>query len=124
MTRAKVGDHVRGVTEGKVLHIGANGWLGLDNNGALPPVGETGVVSIEVLPKPFVMPTKRFAQVIEGDLRGMWYVLWTRPYPDADDGSWTNSEGDMISNADLLTRPNIRVISEGVDEWLSAHQEQ
>jgi hypothetical protein len=118
MSEVKVGDRVRVVIEDSVYGMGAGGTIGIDAGwfrADLP-----GVVSIEVIPAPFVLPTKRWAQVVDND--GM---LWTRQALDSEEKSdrpslpqWFNSVGANVSSAYLLCSWSLRVISEGVDdEW-------
>jgi hypothetical protein len=106
MSEVKVGDRVRVVIEDSVYGMGAGGTIGIDAGwfrADLP-----GVVSIEVIPEPFVLPTKRWAQVVDGE-----GFLWTRH----THGDWWTSTGHWDSGERLITqRGPLRVISEGVGD--------
>jgi hypothetical protein len=65
-----------------------------------------GVVSIEVIEPPFVLPTKRWAQVTDNG------VLWTL----TGSGMWVNLHGDGRHSTKLTESSHLRVISEGVSE--------
>jgi hypothetical protein len=118
MSEVKVGDRVRVVIEADVLeasNFDGDGIM-LEAWNYVPPVGVCGVVSIEVIEPPFVLPTKRWAQVV--DDAGM---LWTREYLDNDDHrEWISINGGTHRNSeDMLggwAKLPLRVISEGVDE--------
>jgi hypothetical protein len=105
----KVGDRVRVVIEDSVYGMGAGGTIGIDAGwfrADLP-----GVVSIEVIEPPFVLPTKRWAQVVDG-----FGYLWTLSSDEPD--VWYSLAGNSLGRGGLLERSGIRVISEGVDdEW-------
>jgi hypothetical protein len=70
-------------------------------------VGHFGVIQIEAIEPPFVLPTKRWAQVADG-----MHSFWTYSGP----GEWRNFDGDRLGVRELLQRPGLRVISDGVDE--------
>jgi hypothetical protein len=114
MSEVKVGDRVRVVIEGTVRDV-YSAEIVLDGEWGIPFVGEQGVVSIEVIPKPFVLPTKRWAQVV--DDAGM---LWTREYLENDDHrEWISIGGCHRDPEDMLggwAKLPLRVISEGIDD--------
>ena len=79
-------------------------------------VGNGGVVSIEVISRPFVFPTKLWAQV--ADAGGN---LFTRISPPGealkwDLCEWSDLGGNLYSSEYLLNRLGLQVISSGVDE--------
>lgn len=118
MTEPKVGDRVRIVIEGDIDFTDGQRWMRMNGVYILPPGPRSSVVSIEVIPTPFVLPTKRWAQVIEAELFSNFGMLWTREYLDGQtDREWFNSCGSRISS-ELLMRNNagLRVISEGVED--------
>jgi len=107
----KVGDRVRIVIEDEV-HWVVGGEVALTNFNQLYLVGERGTVSIEVIEPLFVLPTKRWAQVL--DAGG---VLWTRVYQDNIHlEEWNGFSGDVTSSEWLRGQSGLRVISEGVDD--------
>jgi hypothetical protein len=111
MSEVKVGDRVRVVIEADVLeasNFDGDGIM-LEGWSFVPPVGELGVVSIEVIPAPFVLPTKRWAQVVDG-----FDDLWTRDALKPHD--WYSLLGDSLGSGKLIERGGLRVISEGVDD--------
>jgi hypothetical protein len=117
MVDVKVGDRVRVVIESKVLYLEPNGEIGLESTHWIEE-DQTGVVSIEVIAPLFVLPTKRWAQVMDND-----GVLWTRQALDSEEKTdrpslpqWFNSVGANVSNDYLLCSWSLRIISEGVDE--------
>jgi hypothetical protein len=118
MSTPKVGDRVRVVIEGEVDLVDDDGWRRISGGRTTFIEGMGGVVSIEVIPAPFVLPTKRWAQVVDNN--GM---LWTRQALDSEEKSyrpslpqWFNSVGANVSSAYLLCSWSLRVISEGVDD--------
>ena len=105
----KVGDRVRVVIEGEVHHVTQDGFLDVAGVYYSSELGKYGVVSIEVIPVPFVLPTKRWAQVIDEEEN-----LWTRRSLDNPDfQEWVDLEGHKSSSEDLLLSSGLRVISEG-----------
>jgi len=107
MSKVKVGDRVRVVVEGTVQNITLNEHVQVcgvyyyfDEN------SKVGLVSIEVIPEPFVFPKKKWAQVTADG------VLWTL----TDFGMWANLHGDRLYMLKLTESSNLRVISEGVDD--------
>jgi hypothetical protein len=117
MVDVKVGDRVRVVIEDYVAYVYEDGDIDIDtNDSGSYRIGELGLVSIEVIAPLFILPTKRWAQVV--DDAGM---LWTREYLDNDDHrEWISINGGTHRNsADMLggwAKLPLRVISEGVDE--------
>jgi len=111
MSTPKVGDRVRVVIEDTV-YINRDGSFSLSATVDIR-VGEFGVVSIEVIEQPFVLPTKLWAQVL--DSVGQ---LWTRKYLDESvNPEWANLSGSYLSSKRLReSRGALRVISEGVDD--------
>jgi hypothetical protein len=111
MTKPQEGDLVRIVTEGVVAYTHPEGGVILENHYEYFPNDE-GVISIEVITPPFVLPTKRWAQVVD-DLG----ILWTRKSLDGfGPYEWYNLAGVGNISRDLLARKGLRVISEGVSE--------
>jgi hypothetical protein len=124
MVEVKVGDRVRIVFEDEVEEVGISGFITVVAGGRYISgsgnyaeaqswaAGKYGVVSIEVIPPPFVLPTKRWAQVVD-DLG----ILWTRKSLDGfGPYEWYNLAGVGNISRDLLARKGLRVISEGVDD--------
>lgn len=108
----KIGDRVRVVIETEVLETGMedlSGWLRLHGWMRVPPVGYLGIVSIEVIQPPFVLPTKRYAQVLSGGDQ-----LWTLGANRSFD--WKDCNGQRLRDDELLQLSALRVISEGVSE--------
>jgi len=111
MTEPKVGDRVRIVIEDEVVWVSPlDGALETRSTVQLL-VGEVGCVSIEVIPPPFVLPTKRWAQVMDGV-----GCLWTRRWKDFDGDEWASLGGGLLSSSYLNRLSGLRVISEGVEE--------
>jgi hypothetical protein len=110
MSTPKVGDRVRVVIEDTIDSIDECGAIFLASVCRWAQEGVQCVVSIEVIPEPFVLPTKRWAQVL--DCAGN---LWTLPSP-----GWVTwlplDKIGWIRERDLMTLAPLRVISEGVDE--------
>jgi hypothetical protein len=107
MTKPQEGDLVRIVTEGVVAYTHPEGGVILENHYEYFPDDE-GVISIEVIAPPFVLPTKQWAQVVDGE-----GFLWTRH----THGDWWTSTGHWDSGERLITqRGPLRVISGGVDD--------
>jgi hypothetical protein len=118
MSEVKVGDRVRVVIEGEVHHVTQDGFLDVAGVYYSSELGGYGVVSIEAIPEPFVLPTKRWAQVV--DKEG-W--LWTRQSTAEDELTglptpphWFNAIGRGIDSSYLIQLPGLRIISEGVDD--------
>jgi hypothetical protein len=105
----EVGDRVRVVIEDVVVYVELDGTMGLDGGTYFNVDGEEGVVSIEVIPKPFVLPTRKWAQVTDG-----FGYLWTLSSDEPD--VWYSLAGNSLGRGGLLERSGIRVISEGVDD--------
>jgi hypothetical protein len=104
----KVGDRVRVVIEADVLeasNFDGDGIM-LEGWNYVPPVGVCGVVSIEVIEPPFVLPTKRWAQVL--DKEG---TLWT-----LHGELWWSRLGEVAKADHFATVSGLRIISEGVDD--------
>jgi hypothetical protein len=107
MSEVKVGDRVRITAEGVVRQWFADGEFRLVGGGTYAGVGDSGVVSVEVIEPPFVLPTKRLAQVTADG------VLWTL----TGSGMWANLvDGRGRHAKELIKSSNLRVISEGVDD--------
>jgi hypothetical protein len=106
MSKVKVGDRVRIVIEREVSSA-KGGWIGIEGCGHFREE-EFGVVSIEVIQPPFVLPTKKWAQVV-GDSG----ELWTR----ISSIIWCRLDGMELLNEELSTFRGLRVLSEGVEEW-------
>lgn len=70
-----------------------------------------GTVSVEVMPKPVALPTKKWAQVVIDD-GGLGEILVTRTNPD----EWRTLEHDLYFGDDYVAERHIRTLSEGVDE--------
>jgi hypothetical protein len=115
MSKVKVGDRVRVVIEGEVDLVDDDGWRRISGGRTMFIEGMGGVVSIEVIAPPFVLPTKMYAQVIGSD-----GYLWTRmvPEPSKLEFVWAGLGTPSVwtSNENLLGDSGLRVISEGVDE--------
>jgi hypothetical protein len=112
MSEVKVGDRVRITTESEVISVYSDGAIAISGNLRAYQVGRTaGVVSIEVIAPLFVLPTKRWAQVVDG-----FGYLWTLSSDEPD--VWYSLAGNSLGRGGLLERSGIRVISEGLDdEW-------
>jgi hypothetical protein len=109
MSEIKVGDRVRVVIESTLTGQELD-WV-LTDRGRYN-VGHFGVTEIEVIAPLFVLPTKRWAQVVD-DLG----ILWTRKSLDGfGPYEWYNLAGVGNISRDLLARKGLRVISEGVDD--------
>jgi hypothetical protein len=109
MSEVKVGDRVRVIIEDYVCGVDEDdGEIDLDEGGSYL-MGSGNVVSIEVIPAPFVLPTKRWAQVVDG-----FGYLWTLSSDEPD--IWYSLAGNSLGRGGLLERSGIRVISEGVDD--------
>lgn len=111
MSAPKVGDRVRIVVEGEVAVAGWEGrWVDVGDSRFV--IGEDGVVSIEVIPEPFVLPTKRWAQIVDG-----LGNLWTRvELSDESPIPWINTLDGYYTSDDKISQfSGLRVISEGVD---------
>lgn len=120
MSKAKVGDRVRVVIEDEVIHVSNDESVVL-KTGQVYAIGWDEVVSIDVIPPPFVLPTKRWAQVLREPKVDHSEILWTRRWCDDEpqyrvDEQWFNDFGGGSSSADLINLAGLRVISEGVDE--------
>jgi hypothetical protein len=114
MSKVKVGNWVRVVIEDYVCGVDEDdGEIDLDEGGSYL-MGSGNVVSIEAIPAPFVLPKKRWAQVLAGKTR-----LWTLGY-DAElrETRWFDFHGYFITDEELLGYKDLglRIISEGVDE--------
>lgn len=104
MSAPKVGDRVRVVIEGRVSAVGTT-WVEINEDFHIQnDVGS--IVSIEVIEPPFVLPTKRWAQVTaDGE-------LWTLTAL----GMWVNLHGKGRHATKLIESSGLRVISEGVSD--------
>jgi hypothetical protein len=111
MSKVKVGDRVKIVIEDDVIYVEPDGTVVLDGGSSCWQVGKNGLVSIEVIAPPFVLPTKRWAQVLDGD-----NVLWTLTDETTRVSEWLSLQGSLLYGYQLLERPRLRVISEGIDE--------
>jgi hypothetical protein len=105
MSEPKVGDRVRVVIEAKLSGQQLD-WV-LTDHGRYK-VGNYGVTEIEVIHAPFVLPTKRWAQVSEFARHQFW------TYSGVNE--WRNLDGARLTNNELLERSGLRVISEGVKD--------
>jgi hypothetical protein len=115
MSKVKVGDRVRVVVEGTVQNITLNEHVQVcgvyyyfDEN------YKVGLVSIEVIEPPFVLPNKKWAQVVDSQ-----NLLWTRVHPEDELSihyQWVSVGGKIIPSWKLLKLSGLRVISEGVDD--------
>jgi hypothetical protein len=108
MSKVKVGDRVKIVIEDDVIYVEPDGTVVLDGGSFCWQVGKNGLVSIEVIDPPFVLPTKKWAQVV-GDSG----ELWTR----ISSIIWCRLDGMELLNEELSTFRGLRVLSEGVEEW-------
>jgi hypothetical protein len=106
MSEVKVGERVRVVIEATLTGQELD-WV-LTDHGRYN-VGYFGVTKIEVIPELFVLPTKRWAQVVDG-----FGYLWTLSSDEPD--VWYSLAGNSLGRGGLLERSGIRVISEGVDD--------
>jgi ribosomal protein L21E len=106
MSEFKVGDRVKIVIEDFVRHVSDEGHIQVDATVDIM-AGDSGVVSIEVIQPPFVLPTKKWAQVV-GDSG----ELWTR----VSSIIWCRLDGMELLNEELSTFSGLRVLSEGVDD--------
>jgi hypothetical protein len=109
MSEVKVGDRVRVVIEGEARLafpelIYVEGW-------AVPLAGKHGVVSIEIISPPFVLPTKRWAQVSKDSKS-----LWTQTAEFGMTPVWVDLDGETLFEHELMKLSGLRIISEGVDE--------
>jgi hypothetical protein len=104
MTAPKVGDRVRVVLEGTVQQVAGSRVTLADKDFYFPG---KDVVSIEVIEPPFVIPTKKWAQVVSGS-----GDLFTR----MSDNLWRDIDGLSYANWEMDDIPGLRVISDGVDE--------
>jgi len=126
MSEVKVGDRVRIVFEDEVEEVGISGFITVVAGGRYISgsgnyaeaqclaAGKYGVVSIEVISEPFVLPRKRWAQVVDSQ-----NFLWTRVHPEDELSihyQWVSLGGKIIPSWKLLKLSGLRVISEGVDE--------
>jgi hypothetical protein len=127
MSEVKVGDRVRVIIEGEVNHVTQDGFLDVAGVYYSSELGGYGVVSIEVIPAPFVLPTKMWAQVWDKGTGTVMDVgtLWTRRHLDGDrieglpegmNDEWFSDDYLELSSEHLLELPGLRVISEGVDD--------
>jgi hypothetical protein len=110
MSEYKNGDRLRIVVEGNFIDADGEGFTFVVDDGWRDycEVGSQGVVSVEVIPPPFVLPTKRWAQVTDNG------VLWTLTHL----GIWVNLHGNGRHATKLTESSHLRVVSEGVDdEW-------
>jgi hypothetical protein len=110
MSEVKAGDRVRVVIEDYVAYAYEDGDIDIDTNeSGSYRIGGPGVVSIEVIQPPFVLPTKRWAQVVDS-----YGYLWTL---GADNpGVWYALTGYSLGSGGLIEREGLRVISEGLDD--------
>jgi hypothetical protein len=111
MSEVKVGDRVRIVVEGNFIDADGEGFTFVVDDGWRDycEIGSQGVVSVEVIAPLFVLPTKRWAQVVDS-----YGYLWTL---GADNpGVWYALTGYSLGSGGLIEREGLRVISEGVDE--------
>lgn len=113
MSEPKVGDHVRLIVEGFIelldsrsMNIG-DSWF----NPADPHI-----LSIEVIPKPFVLPTKQWAQVLSNTEKWGDFLFTKIHTTGADISTWRDEAGQWHSDDWILGLENPRVISEGVNE--------
>jgi hypothetical protein len=75
-------------------------------------VGNYGVTEIEVIPAPFVLPTKRWAQVVDSQ-----NFLWTRVHQEDELSihyQWVSLGGKIVPSWKLLKLSGLRVVSEGI----------
>jgi hypothetical protein len=113
MSEVKVGDRVRVVIEADVLeasNFDGDGIM-LEAWNYVPPVGVCGVVSIEVIPAPFVLPTKRWAQVSKDSKS-----LWTQTAEFGMTPVWVDLDGETLFEHELMKLSGLRVISEGISD--------
>jgi hypothetical protein len=114
MIKPQEGDLVRIVTEGVVAYTHPEGGVILENHYEYFPDDE-GVISIEVITPPFVLPTKRFAQVVENYTAGGMETVWTLETPlGSARAFWYNINGYRLFSEDLLKRDGLFIIREGV----------
>lgn len=76
----------------------------------LPDIQEAGgTVSVEVIPQPVVLPTKKWASVLLN--------FWGKKFPALldENGEWLDKSGASIPEA-VVRRNYVRTLSEGVDE--------
>jgi hypothetical protein len=111
MSEVKVGDRVRVVIEGEVHHVTQDGFLDVAGVYYSSELGGYGVVSIEAIPEPFVLPTKRWAQVSK-DIKS----LWTQTAEFGMTPVWVDLDGETLFEHELVKLSGLRVISEGVDD--------
>ena len=109
MSKFKVGDRVRVVIEGRVSAVGTT-WVEINEDFHIQnDVGS--IVSIEVIEPPFVLPTKKYAQVVSRD--GVLFTL----LPTRLSGlCWKSEDGAWMRTAVLEAQTDMRTISEGIDE--------
>ena len=106
MITPKVGDRVRVVFEDVVVEVDEDFFVTASNEVFHP--GMTAVVSVEVIAPPFVLPTKRWAQVAD--------VLGKTLYTRVENGMWRDCDGVAYFDYEMYETPGLRVISEGVDD--------
>jgi hypothetical protein len=110
MSEYKNGDRVRIVVEGNFIDADGEGFTFVVDDGWRDycEVGSQGVVSVEVITPPFVLPSKRWAQVLDAE-----GLLWTL---GGEDRRWTALWGYALHPAEFVQLSGLRVISEGVDD--------
>ncbi|MBK5238853.1 MAG: hypothetical protein JJE28_07060 [Actinomycetales bacterium] len=112
MSQPKIGDRVRVVTEAEVREVWHDGVVLVDGRSYFEGTGN--VVSIEVIPPLFVLPTKRWAIVADRD----GFNFWTRNCLTYEDPKpWVAGFGEArcLSDSDIMRLPNLYIISEGID---------
>jgi hypothetical protein len=106
MSIPKVGDRVKVTVEGVLTETPRNEQIWLEG-GLIEYTEGVLLVSIGVITPPFVLPTKKWAQVL--DVSGR---LWTRDLP----GVWWSMTGNSRLPQELEKFRGLRIISEGVDK--------
>ena len=111
MSKVSVGDRVRVVIEDVVCYVNKeDGSLSLHATVDIR-VGEFGVVSIEVIEPPFVLPTKRWAQVVD-NFGNLWTLTKSSGFSE-----WISLQGSMARSVLAMEGcAGLRIISEGVDD--------
>jgi hypothetical protein len=108
MSTPKVGERVPVVIEATLSGQQLD-WV-LTDHGRYK-VGNYGVTEIEIVAAPFVLPTKRWAQVSKDNKS-----LWTQTAEFGMTPVWVDLDGETLFEHELMKLSGLRVISEGVDD--------
>ena len=86
------------------IRHGGRSWIDADNI-----IAAGGTVTVEVLPKPVVLPSKKWASVLVN--------FWGKRFPVLldDCGEWVDKSGNPVPES-AIRRNYVLTLSEGVDE--------